>query len=134
MNVDPHGKLKGVHPDLVKVIETAGTLYGAQPFEVDYGLRTLAEEAEAVRSGHSTTMHSRHLPNREGYGCAVDVCVPSNDPKVEFAQGHEAYVFGGIMRVIFDAALKVGVPVEFGEDWATFKDWGHVQLPWSKYP
>ena len=27
-----------------------------------------------------------------------------------------------------------GFGCEWGGDWKTFKDWGHVQLPWSTHP
>ena len=30
--------------------------------------------------------------------------------------------------------VVVGVPIEWGGDWRTFKDGPHFQLPWGKYP
>lgn len=131
---DPGDRLKGVHPDLVKVIETAWVLGGLEhPFTVVYGVRTLAAEALDVRTGHSTTMHSRHLPNHEGLGCAVDLAALV-DGQPNFAPGHEEAVFAPIAGVIEEAARKLGIPVEWGGDWVTFKDWGHFQLPWSRNP
>ena len=32
------------------------------------------------------------------------------------------------------AAQSVGVPIEWGGDWTTFKDGPHFQLPWKTYP
>ena len=33
-----------------------------------------------------------------------------------------------------ESAKQVGVPVEWGGDWRTFKDGPHFQLPWREYP
>lgn len=123
--------LAHVHPDLVSVIRTAAQ--APQPFGVVYGLRTLAAEKLAVASGHSTTMHSRHLPNKYGLACAVDVAHLAGG-HVDFAPGHEPFVFGAIAIQIKMAAAHAGVPTEWGGDWKSFKDWGHFQLPWATYP
>ena len=131
MDARSEGNLAHVHPDLCKVIRAA--VQAPQPFVVVYGIRTLAAEALAVATGHSTTMHSRHLPDAHGYACAVDVAALTGG-KVDFAPGHEAIVFGHIWRQIHAVADALGIPVEWGGDWKTFKDWGHVQLPWAAYP
>ena len=131
--MDPRSEsnLVGVHPDLAKVIRTAAQY--PQPFEAVYGLRTIAAEQQAVATGHSTTMHSRHLPNRDGLACAVDVAAVI-EGKVSFAPGHEAAIFGQIAKQIRDAAAGLKIEVQWGGDWITFKDWGHLQLPWELYP
>lgn len=131
MNFDPNHKLFAVHHDLIAVLQR--TLQDPQPFQIVYGIRTLEAEKQAVASGHSQTMHSRHLPNKDGVACAVDVAAII-DGKVSFAAGHEAAVFGAIARQIKYAAAQLKIPVEWGGDWRTFKDWGHFQLPWTTYP
>lgn len=131
MSVDPHGMLAHVEPDLAKVINAAAQT--PQPFVVVYGIRTQAAEAQAVRTGHSTTMHSRHLPDRNGLAAAVDVAAML-DGKLSFAPGHEAEVFGKIVAQIKEAAAALRIPIECGADWHSFRDWGHVQLPWSTHP
>lgn len=123
--------LAHVHPDLAKVIRE--TAQSPQPFEVIYGIRTLDAEKQAVASGHSMTMHSRHLPNAQGFACAVDVAALVYG-KISFAAGDEARVFGAIAKQIKSAAAELHIPVEWGGDWSTFKDWGHFQLPWIEYP
>ena len=118
-----------VHPDLVRVIEAASQT--PQGFEVVYGLRTEAAEAAAVASGHSTTMHSRHLAD-ENYGgkcCAVDVAALV-DGEISWDTGLYAAI--GAQVKAASAALKI--PVDWGGDWVSFKDWGHFQLPWKEYP
>lgn len=129
MTVDPHGLLAKVHPDLVKVILAASQT--EQPFQVVYGIRTPKAEAQAVASGHSTTMHSRHLPQpgQHNLSCAVDVAALSG--------GHinwNSSAYPAIAIEVKAAAAALGIPVEWGGDWVSFKDWGHFQLPWKDYP
>jgi peptidoglycan L-alanyl-D-glutamate endopeptidase CwlK len=120
-----------VHPDLIKVIKTSKQT--PQAFIVVYGIRTLEAEKQAVATGHSTTMHSRHLPNKDGLACAVDVAA-MNDGHIDWAKGKEQQIYGQIWAQIKEAADNLGIPVEWGGDWQTFKDWGHIQLPWKDYP
>lgn len=132
--MDPRSEaiLAHVHPDLAKVVRYAD-ISAVQPFEVTYGLRTLEAEAEAVRTGHSQTMHSRHLPNKDGLSCAVDL-TPLILGKLSFAPGREAPVYGAISVQMHRAAARLLVPIEWGGDWHSWKDWGHFQLPWKDYP
>lgn len=126
--LDPHQKLSQVHPDLVKIMQAAKQ--EPQPFQIVYGIRTIEAQAEALAKGNSTTMHSRHLPNVKGLACAVDVAAMI-DGKLSFAPGHEAHVFGLIALEVKAAAELLSIPLEWGGDWKSFKDWGHFQLPWS---
>ena len=59
--------LKGVHPDLVKVVKRAIELTECD-FTVTEGLRTKATQALYVKQGKSQTMNSKHLD-----GLAVDL-------------------------------------------------------------
>ena len=129
MSLDPHGLLAGVHPDLVEVATKA---WAASPtFQVVYGLRTVAAEAQAVASGHSTTMHSRHLAdaNYGGKCCAFDFAALEAG-----AISWDTSLYPKIAGAIKDAALALNIPVEWGGDWSSFRDYGHIQLPWNKYP
>lgn len=117
------GRLAGVHDDLVSVVERA-----IQITEVDFtvleGLRSKSRQKELVDSGASTTMNSRHLT-----GHAVDL---------------GAWVTGGvrwdwplyykIADAMKQAADELGVAIEWGGDWVSFKDGPHFQLPWQAYP
>lgn len=131
--------LKSVHPDLAKVANAAAQT--PQPWVVVYGIRTEQAEQQAVASGHSTTMHSRHLPDKnytspdfpDGLACAFDVAALING-QISWAPGNEAQVFGAIVNQIKAAAAALAIPIDCGADWATFRDWGHVQLRWSAYP
>lgn len=119
-----------VHPKLAQVIKA--TSQTPQAFAVVYDIRTLAAEAQAVKTGHSQTMHSRHLPNKEGLSCAVDVAALANG-HIDWAKGKEQQVYGQIWKQIEEAATKLGVTVEWGGNWHSFKDWSHIQLPWELF-
>jgi peptidoglycan L-alanyl-D-glutamate endopeptidase CwlK len=117
-----------VHPDLVRVVSAA---YAVSPtFQVVYGLRTLEAQKAALASGHSTTLHSRHLAdaNYGGKACAIDVAAI-----VAGAISWDVARYPPIAQAIKAAAATLRIPVEWGGDWH-WKDYGHFQLPWSNYP
>ena len=66
------GKLEGVHPDMVAVVERAIELTKVD-FGVTYGVRTVEEQEKLVASGRSQTMKSKHLIQDSGFSHAVDV-------------------------------------------------------------
>jgi len=120
--------LKGVHPDLVKVYRRAVEMSDLDPV-VTCGPRSVAEQRVLVAKGASRTMNSRHIPGRGGWAHAIDV----------------AFIFGTEVRwdwplykqfadTMKRAAREVKVPVEWGGDWARFKDGPHFQLPHASYP
>lgn len=120
---------KGVHPDLVRVM-TRAINESTVDFSIIAGLRTAAEEEVMVASGASTTMHSRHLANLEGLGCAIDFAAYVDGA---ISWDVEKYYLT-IIATIKKAAAEENVPVESGGDWVSFRDWGHCQLPWNSYP
>lgn len=131
MSLDPQGKLVKVHQALVRVLKTTSQEF---PFQVVYGLRTWEAEKAAVAAGKSTTMHSRHLANKAGVSCAVDVAALNPDGTINWAKGNELRVYGHIAVEVKAAAARLNTPIEWGGDWKSFKDWGHFQLPWKEFP
>lgn len=130
LEVDPHGLLEHVHPDLAKVMVAAAGR-STIPFRVIQGLRSEADEAKAVATGHSTTMHSRHLAdaNYGGRACAVDVAA--------FPRGildWSPLNYQPIAAAVLEVAHEQKVPITWGGAWHTFKDYGHFELPWKEYP
>jgi len=116
-------RLKGVHPDLVRVVERAIKLSEVD-FTVLEGLRTAARQQQLVKSGASKTMRSRHLT-----GHAVDLAA--------FIGGEIRWdwpLYHKIAKAVKQAAADLKVPIEWGGDWRTFKDGPHWQLPWKNYP
>lgn len=143
MSLDPHGLLAEVHPDLVRVAQAASQT--PQAFQIVYGIRTLAAEAQAVATGHSETMHSRHLPDAHygGHAMAFDFACLTNGA-IDWTVANAT---GGIYCIaatqILVAAERLGVKIQWGGQqtgaWTDgvvshFRDWGHVQLDPSEYP
>lgn len=115
--------LTGVHPDLVKVIMRALEI-SPLDFVIIEGLRTIKRQQELFASGASKTMKSRHL-----HGFAVDVA-----PLVAGSLRWDWPLYDRLITAFRQAAKDVGVKVEFGYDWKTFKDAPHIQLAASVYP
>lgn len=116
-------RLKGVHPDLVSVMELALTKTPVD-FTVLEGLRTLDRQKQLVKSGASQTMNSRHLT-----GHAVDIA-----PLLNGQVSWDWPLYHRIAPVVKQAARELGVPIDWGGDWTTFKDGPHWQLSWAEYP
>lgn len=121
-------KLLGAHPDLRKVIERAAALSSID-FTVLEVTRTLARQKELVAKGASKTMKSRHLIAADGFSRAVDIA-PLDGGQVSWAWP----MYHKLAPVIKQAAKELGIPIEWGGDWRTFKDGPHWQLPWEQYP
>ena len=119
-------KLRGVHPDLVRVVNRCAADWkdSETGFIVTCGLRTLAEQKVLVAKGASKTLRSRHLT-----GHAVDLAVTIGG-KVRW----DWPLYDRLSKVMKAAANKEKVPLEWGGGWANFKDGPHYQLPWKQYP
>lgn len=117
------GRLKGVHPDLVKVIHRAIQITPID-FTVLEGMRSVKRQKYLFDTGKSKTMNSRHLT-----GHAVDIA-----PWVDGTISWDWAYYWPLADAVKKAAKEVGIEVEWGGDWKTFKDGPHWQLPWSKYP
>lgn len=116
--------LKGVNPDLVKVIRRALELTPVD-FIVIEGLRTQARQKELVATGKSQTMNSRHLS-----GNAVDI-IPVNTT-------WQIKEFAPILNAVKQAAVEQGIKLRFGINWKNdpslpietkFIDAPHVEIP-----
>ena len=66
------GKLEGVHPDMVAVVERAIELTKVD-FGVTYGVRSRRTRTFSWHLVDSQTMKSKHLVQDSGYSHAVDV-------------------------------------------------------------
>ena len=123
LNARSQKALKGVHPDLVRVVRRAAADTQMQ-FIVTEGLRTLARQRQLRAAGASKTLKSRHLT-----GHAFDVAVLV-DGKVRW----DWPLYAKLSKDIKAAARAEKVAIEWGGDWKSFKDGPHYQLPWGKYP
>jgi peptidoglycan L-alanyl-D-glutamate endopeptidase CwlK len=113
-------KLEDVHPDLVGVVERAIKI-SDQDFSVLEGLRTVSRQRQLLAKGATTTMNSRHIT-----GHAVDL--------VPYPLTWDWDYFYPIADAMKAAARELGIPLEWGGDWKSFKDGPHFQLPWHYYP
>lgn len=109
-------RLKGVHPDLVRVVKRAITL-STQDFSVLEGVRSLKRQEELYAKGRTApgpvvtwTMASKHRKQKDGFGHAVDL-VPYPLDWNDLAK------FDAISRAMFAAAKDEGVKIRWGADW-----------------
>jgi peptidoglycan LD-endopeptidase CwlK len=77
-----------------------------------------------IESGASQILNSRHLT-----GHAVDLGAWVDD-QVEWSWP----LYHKINAAMQEASKLVGVPIEWGGNWRTFKDGPHFQLPRKEYP
>ena len=131
LNTASIAKLKGVHPDLVRVVlrcardwKDAGTA-----FIVTCGVRTMAEQKVLVAKGASKTLRSRHIPAANGYSHAVDLAAT-----IAGQVRWDWPLYDRLAKAMKAAAKAEKVTVEWGGDWKTFKDGPHYQLPWKTHP
>ena len=114
--------LKGVHPDLVKVVEKAITLTEID-FRVTEGLRSKTRQIELVNKGASKTLNSRHIT-----GHAVDV--------VALIGGSVRWdwpPYDKIAKAFKQASKELNIPIIWGGDWKNFKDGPHFELDRNVY-
>lgn len=134
--LDPHNLLSQVHPKLVEVIKAAAQT--PQPFEVIYGIRTLAAEQKAVAEGHSQTLHSRHLPDAHDSGLAMAIDFGIFENGIYIGSGPRVPVlYQAAATQIILASHVLDVRIQWGGQpvgaWTDdvvshFRDWGHIQL------
>lgn len=122
-------RLDGAHSDLKKVIVRAAAI-SDMDFTVLEVLRTLERQRVLVAQGASKTMKSRHLPHpKDGKSRACDIA-----PLINGTVSWDWPLYHKLAKIIKQAAKDVGVPIEWGGDWRSFKDGPHWQLPWAQYP
>lgn len=117
-------RLDGLHPDIAKVVKRAIEITPID-FSVGEGLRSITRQKELYKQGATKTMNSRHLT-----GHAVDLFALDESGKVTWDWKY----YHPLATAVKQAAKDVGVSIEWGGDWKTFKDGPHYQLPWAKYP
>ncbi len=104
-------ELEGVHPDLVAVVKEVIQI-SLVDFAVHDGLRTEEEQEEYARTGVSTTLNSKHLPQPDGYGHAVDL-VPYINGKLRWEWAPAYQIAAAFQRV----SMGKGVKVRWGGVW-----------------
>lgn len=121
-------KLKTLHPDLIKVVRRCVEIT-EMPFRIGETARSVDQQKKNIAKGVSQTMHSRHIVSNDGLARAVDLlATPGGGVTWSWPP---YYKLAAAMKA---AARDVGIPIEWGGDWQSFKDGPHFQLPWKQYP
>jgi len=120
-------RMDGVHPDLITVIERAIELT-PYDFGISEGVRSVEEQRKNLEAGKSQTMDSKHLPQADGFGHAVDLFV-----LVEGKATWDHKYFRKVVQAVFTAAIELGVQIEAGALWRDFIDSPHIQLNGDYY-
>ena len=131
-------RLKGVHPDLVKVVKRAIEITPVD-FTVLEGLRTVERQRTLVAQGASKTMRSRHIT-----GHAVDLAaVIDNQIRWDWA------LYLRVATSVQQASSELSIPIRWGGTWKllsdtpaitpkvlsrSFPDGPHFELPTKVYP
>lgn len=110
-------KLQGVKKPLVDVVKRAIELSEVD-FGVSEGVRTFERQKALYEAKKSLTMNSRHLT-----GDAVDLFA-----WVDGYVNWNFHFYEKIAEAMFKAAEELGVEIEWGGSWKTFKDGPHFQL------
>ena len=126
-------RLEGVHPDMRAVVELAITI-AMVDFTVLEGVRSDERQIALFAAGATSTMNSRHKVKK----------VEDGGTSLAHAVDLGAWVDGGVRWdwPLYDkiaaamklAAIELGIEIEWGGDWRTFRDGPHFQLPWAEYP
>lgn len=122
LNVRSRDRLKGVHRDLVAVVERAAAIGPA--FIVTEGLRTVERQKQLLLAGASRTMNSRHIT-----GHAVDLAALV-DGKVRW----DWPLYHKLAVAVKQAAAELNVAIVWGGDWKSFPDGPHFELARAAYP
>jgi peptidoglycan L-alanyl-D-glutamate endopeptidase CwlK len=121
-------RMAGVHSDLVRLVEAASN--AGVRFTVIEGVRSLERQKKLFAERKTQTMRSRHLT-----GHAVDIApladTDSDGDTEPSWYWPDYYAMAPKVKAIAD---EIGVRVEWGGDWSTFKDGPHWQIPWNATP
>jgi peptidoglycan LD-endopeptidase CwlK len=121
-------RMAGVHSDLVRLVEAASN--AGVKFTVIEGVRTLDRQKKLFAERKTQTMRSRHLT-----GHAIDIApLADTDGDGDTEPSWYWPDYYAMAPKIKAIAGEIGVRVEWGGDWTTFKDGPHWQIPWSAAP
>ena len=116
-------RLKGLHPDLVKVVDRAIEITTVD-FTVLEGLRSPERQKALVDAGASQTLNSRHIT-----GHAVDLgALVDDEVRWDWPLYHK------IAAAMKEAAKELNVAIVCGADWKRFPDGPHFELDRKAYP
>lgn len=97
------------------------------------GHRTLEEQRKYYHDGKSKTMKSKHLHTPS---LATDVALETarSTPDIDWDNGNKRNLYPEWSKVVKRIASVMDIPVEWGGDWKTLRDYVHWQLPTKSDP
>jgi peptidoglycan L-alanyl-D-glutamate endopeptidase CwlK len=122
-------RLDGVHPKLVAVVKAAIAISKVD-FTVIEGVRSLEKQREYFLAGKSRTMKSKHLT-----GHAVDLApIVDIDGDGRSELTWQEIHFLPINDAMVQAATNLGITVDWGGHWRSFRDMPHFEISPERYP
>ena len=126
--------LKGIHPDLVKVM-TESVKYSPIDFTITDGLRTTAQQQALYAKGRTVPgtrvtnadgirSKSNHQAKSDGYGYAVDLYA-YHSGKVQVNDDKSLKTIAAHIKSV---ASKLGIKIEWGGNWKSIIDYPHFEL------
>jgi len=126
--------LLGVHPDLCKIMHEA-IKETPIDFTITEGLRTVQRQQELYAQGRTKPgtivtqvdglkKKSNHQVKDDGYGYAVDL-YPYLSGSVQVNAVKELKI---IAAHIIATAMRLGIKMDWGGSWTSFKDYPHFEL------
>lgn len=125
LNKASEAKLKGVHPDLIRVIRRTLKDWKHKDlgFVITCGVRTLEEQKVLLKQGASKTLRSKHLKQKDGFSHAFDIAVTANG-----AVRWDWPLYDKVSKNFLSAAKAEKVTITWGGSWTSFRDGPHYQL------
>lgn len=133
-------RLEGVDASLVAVIKLASTKT-KQPFQVTQGLRTVEECYVNYGKGRTATeCASKGVPTKYARPASSKVTSLKNPLGSKHTKGkavdlvpypvdwNDLNKFKSIAQAVQEASKELGVTVQWGGNWRTFKDYPHFEL------
>jgi peptidoglycan LD-endopeptidase CwlK len=122
-------RLDGVHPKLASIVKAAISISKVD-FSVIEGVRSLEKQREYFDAGKSRTMKSKHLT-----GHAVDLMpLVDTDGDGDKEGTWEERHFLPIADAMFQASTNLGISLNWGGHWSSFKDCPHFEIDPQRYP
>jgi peptidoglycan LD-endopeptidase CwlK len=126
--------LKGVHPNLIKVMQEA-IKDSPIEFVITDGLRTLVQQQALYAKGRTIpgpkvtnadgiNNKSNHQAKSDGFGHAVDL-YPIINGKVDINDGKSLKTISNHIKAV---ALRLNIPITWGGDWKSPVDMPHFEL------